>query len=220
MIWLITTCIALLAAEVVPSDTFTTSGGDLEIFFIGHGTLMMNYNGTVIHIDPYGRVGDYDALPEADLVLITHHHGDHLDPGALGKIRGPETVLILTSLCAPRCEGGIVMENGGKREVLGITIEAVPAYNIVHKRGNGEPFHVKGQGNGYVLTFGDTRVYVAGDTENIPEMKELSGIDIAFLPMNLPYTMTPQMVAQASRMFGPRILYPSVSYTHLRAHET
>jgi L-ascorbate metabolism protein UlaG (beta-lactamase superfamily) len=91
---------------------------------------------------------------------------------------------------------------------MGVTIEAVPAYNIVHKRENGEPFHPKGIGNGYIMTFGDKRVYVAGDTENIPEMKEFQDIDIAFLPMNLPYTMTPEMVADAATTIQPKILYP------------
>ena len=100
------------------------------------------------------------------------------------------------------------MNNDETREIFGITIKAVPAYNLVHKRENGQPFHPKGVGNGYVVTFGDTKIYVAGDTENIPEMQALQGIDIAFLPMNLPYTMTPQMVADAARSFRPKILYP------------
>ena len=100
------------------------------------------------------------------------------------------------------------MKNGDVQTVKGIRIEAVPAYNIVHKRPNGQPYHPKGVGNGYVLTFGDKRVYVAGDTENIPEMKALRGIDIAFLPMNLPYTMTPEMVADAAQAFQPKVLYP------------
>jgi L-ascorbate metabolism protein UlaG (beta-lactamase superfamily) len=100
------------------------------------------------------------------------------------------------------------MKNGDVQTVMGIKIEAVPAYNLVHKRENGQPFHPKGQGNGYVLTFGDKRVYIAGDTENTPEMKALKNIDVAFLPMNLPYTMTPEMVADAAQAFKPKVLYP------------
>jgi len=100
------------------------------------------------------------------------------------------------------------MNNGETQTIDGVKIEAVPAYNIVHKRENGEPYHPKGFGNGYVLTFGDKRVYIAGDTENIPEMKSLQAIDFAFLPMNLPYTMTPEMVADAATAFRPKILYP------------
>ena len=100
------------------------------------------------------------------------------------------------------------MKNGDVRSIGLLKIEAVPGYNIVHKRPSGEPFHPRGEGNGYVITFGDKRVYVAGDTENIPEMRHLQNIDVAFLPMNLPYTMTPEMVADAVKMFKPRILYP------------
>ena len=162
----------------------------------------------VIHVDPYGRVADYSKLPKADVILVTHEHGDHLDPKALELIRRPQTKIVLTKLCAEKIAGGLVMKNGDVRTVDGLKIEAVPAYNIVHKRPDGDPFHPKGNGNGYVVTFGKQRVYIAGDTENIPEMKDLKQIDIAFLPMNLPYTMTPEMVADAARVFAPKILYP------------
>jgi L-ascorbate metabolism protein UlaG (beta-lactamase superfamily) len=147
-------------------------------------------------------------MPKADLILVTHEHGDHLDPAAIGAIRKPDTVILLTEKCAPSASGGIVMKNGDARTVSGLKIEAVPAYNIEHKRPSGEPFHPRGQGNGYIITFGDKRVYVAGDSENTPEMKALKNIDVAFLPMNLPYTMTPEMVADAAKAFRPRILYP------------
>ena len=114
----------------------------------------------------------------------------------------------MNQAAAGQIPGGLVMKNGEMKTVAGLTIEAVPAYNLVHKRDSGEPFHPKGRGNGYVITFGDKRVYVAGDTENTPEMKALKNIDIAFLPMNLPYTMTPEMVADAARAFKPKVLYP------------
>ena len=100
------------------------------------------------------------------------------------------------------------MANGDVKTVQGFRIEAVPAYNIVHEQSAGNPFHPKGRGNGYVITFSDKRVYIAGDTENTPEMKRLRDIDVAFLPMNLPYTMTPEMVADAAKAFKPKILYP------------
>ena len=118
------------------------------------------------------------------------------------------TDIILTETCAGSVEGGIVMHNSDVQSVNGLRIEAVPAYNILHERSAGNPYHPKGVGTGYVITFGDKRVYVAGDTENTPEMKALEDIDIAFLPMNLPYTMTPEMVADAARAFRPGILYP------------
>ncbi len=189
-------------------DVIPTSGADLEITFVGHGTLMMDYDGIVIHIDPVGREADYSKLPKADLILVTHQHGDHLDPDAIEKIRQRSTVIFLTQACSGSVEGGTVMKNGDVQTVKGITIKAVPAYNLKHMRDNGQPFHPKGEGNGYILTFGETNVYVAGDTENTPEMKALRGIDIAFLPMNLPYTMTPEMVADAAKAFRPKILYP------------
>lgn len=195
-------------ADEYETDTLPTSAGDLAITFLGHGTLMMAFQGKTIHIDPFTRVADYATLPKADLIFITHEHRDHLDAEALEHVRTAQSTVVLTEICARQLAGGIVMRNGDVREVEGFRVEAVPAYNLVHMRESGEPFHPRGNGNGYVLTFGDTRVYIAGDTENSPEMKALQDIDVAFLPMNLPYTMTPEMVAEAARAFRPRILYP------------
>ena len=196
------------AAEGPPTDRIATSAGPLDLTFLGHGTLMLTFKDTVLHIDPYGKVADYAALPRADLVLLTHDHADHLDQAALALVRTPVTDIVLPPVCADRVQGGLILKNGETRTVRGITVTAVPAYNLVHHRDNGEPFHPRGAGNGYLLDFGDTRLYVAGDTENIPEMAALKDVDIAFLPMNLPYTMTPEMVADAARAFRPRILYP------------
>jgi L-ascorbate metabolism protein UlaG (beta-lactamase superfamily) len=196
------------AKEPFEDDLIKTSGGELKITFIGHGTLMFTFAGRVIHVDPWSRLADYGTMPKADLILVTHEHGDHLDPKAIEAVRTDSTKVILTETCAKQIAGGLVMKNGDVKTIDGIRVEAVPAYNLVHKRDNGEPFHPKGTGNGYVITFGDKRVYVAGDTENTPEMKALEHIDVAFLPMNLPYTMTPEMVADAAKAFRPAILYP------------
>ncbi|HLE42057.1 MAG TPA: MBL fold metallo-hydrolase [Nitrospirota bacterium] len=196
------------AQEAFEKDVIKTTAGDLEIFFIGHGTLMMKFGNGIIHVDPFSKLADYSKLPKADLLLITHEHQDHLDPAAIDQVRTKDTKVVLTEKCAEKVSGGMVMKNGDAQTILGIKIEAVPAYNLVHKRENGQPFHPKGQGNGYVLTFGDKRVYIAGDTENTPEMRALKNIDIAFLPMNLPYTMTPEMVADAAQAFKPKVLYP------------
>jgi L-ascorbate metabolism protein UlaG (beta-lactamase superfamily) len=196
------------AENIFDTDTISTSPVNIEITFIGHGTLMIEFDKTAVHIDPVSQYADYSRLPKADIILVTHHHGDHLDKTAIGAIGKPDTDLILTETCAKEIQGGVVMKNGDTKKIGGIEIEAVPAYNVVHKRPNGEPFHPKGAGNGYVLTAGGKKIYIAGDTENIPEMKNLKGIDCAFLPMNLPYTMTPQMVADAVDMFHPKILYP------------
>jgi len=189
-------------------DVIETSVGELEITFVGHGTLMFKLGDTVIHVDPTSAEADYAKMPKADIILVTHEHRDHLDPGAIASIRTEGTTLLLAEKCAATVSGGAVMKNGDVRTVDGLKIQAVPAYNIVHTRPSGEPYHPKGDGNGYVITFGDTRVYVAGDTENTPEMKALKNIDVAFLPMNLPYTMTPAMVADAAKAFRPKILYP------------
>lgn len=197
-----------IAQEPFEQDVIQTSSGDLGITFIGHGSLMLKFNGKIIHVDPFSKLADYAKLPKADVLLITHEHPDHLDPAAIQSIRTKDTVLVLTAKCAAKVSKGIVMQNGDVRTMAGIGVEAVPAYNIVHKRDTGQPYHPKGEGNGYVLTFGDKRVYIAGDTENTPEMKALKNIDIAFLPMNLPYTMTPEMVADAVKAFRPKVLYP------------
>jgi L-ascorbate metabolism protein UlaG (beta-lactamase superfamily) len=196
------------ATEPFEKDVIKTTAGNLEITFIGHGSLMLKFGGKIIHIDPFSKLVNYGQLPKADLILITHEHQDHLDPVALQQVRSAQTAVVLTEKCAEKVTGGIVMKNGDVRKVEGITVEAVSAYNIMHKRDNGESFHPKGTGNGYVLTCADKRLYIAGDTENVPEMGKLKGIDIAFLPMNLPYTMTPEMVADAARSFKPKVLYP------------
>jgi L-ascorbate metabolism protein UlaG (beta-lactamase superfamily) len=196
------------AEERFPSDVFKTSAGDLKITFIGHASLIFFFNNKTFYVDPFSKLADYSLLPKADVIVITHAHRDHLDPDAIEKVRTEKTKIVLTEAGAMQLTGGIVMKNGDKQTVEDVLIEAVPAYNIVHKRDTGELFHPKGAGNGYIMTFGDKRVYVAGDTENIPEMVGFKNIDIAFLPMNLPYTMTPEMTAAAAKMVQPKILYP------------
>lgn len=192
-------------------DVFDAGDGKLSITFIGHGTLMFEYNEMVIHIDPTMNEADYANMPDADLILITHHHGDHLDLTAINHIIKEDCPVVMTQSCLEQLEdfkGAVIMKNGDRKTVKGIPIEAIPAYNIEHKRSNGQAYHPKGIGNAYVLSIGDLRVLIGGDTENVPEIKALKDIDIAFLPMNLPYTMTPEMVADAARAIQPRVLYP------------
>jgi L-ascorbate metabolism protein UlaG (beta-lactamase superfamily) len=193
------------------SDQIETSEGELEMFFIGHGTLMFKFNEKVIHIDPVMMMADYATLPDADLILVTHEHGDHLDTTAIHNIMKKDTRIVMPEKCAEQA-GDLhptVMKNGDVKTIDGIGISAIPSYNIVNKRPGGGPFHPKGQGNGYILTFGQTHVLIGGDTENIPEYKNLKmKIDVAFLPMNLPYTMTPEMTADAAKTIRPKILYP------------
>ena len=200
-----------IAVPQVDSDVFKTSKGDVEIAFVGHASLILAFGGKVIHIDPWSAKADYSALPKADAVLITHQHADHLDTAALKLIHQKSTVYVMNAKSREtwKPESSIVLSNGQSTDIFGIRIDAVPAYNIKHKRPDtGLPFHPKGEGNGYILTIGDKKIYAAGDTENVPEMKALKNIDVAFLPMNLPYTMTPEMVADAAKGFKPKVLYP------------
>jgi L-ascorbate metabolism protein UlaG (beta-lactamase superfamily) len=191
-------------------DVVETTGGDLKMSFIGHGSLMFQFNGRVIHIDPVMREANYEELPDADLILVTHQHSDHLDLTAIKHIMKEGTRVVMTQACVDQLKGfkATVMKNGQQEYILGIAITALPAYNIKHMRPGGQPYHPKGEGNGYLLTFGSTRVLIGGDTENVPELKALKNIDIAFLPMNLPYTMTPEMVADLALAIRPKILYP------------
>ncbi|RIJ49517.1 MBL fold metallo-hydrolase [Maribellus luteus] len=207
MVIIVSASIPLKAAEF-EKDVFKTSEGELAITFIGHGTLMLEFNGKVIHVDPVSQYADYESMPKADLVLITHEHGDHLDPKAIDAVKKEATRVVLTESCSPKYTGTDVMKNGDTKVFGTISVEAVPAYNIRNMRADGTPFHPKGRGNGYVIRFADKKVYIAGDTENVPEMADLVDIDVAFLPMNLPYTMTPEMCADAARLFHPKVLYP------------
>ena len=213
-IFLIGTLLAAIgaAAGAAPAaasaDTFPSPEGTLTLTFLGHGTLRFSLGAAEVYVDPVSRYGNFAAMPKADLVLVTHQHGDHLDAAAIEALRKPGTVVVATKACTEKLPGATVLANGESGTWAGVRVEAVPAYNLEHKRPDGTPFHPRGDGNGYVLTLGGKRIYVAGDTENIPEMALLKDIDIAFLPMNLPYTMTPEMAAAAARAFRPKILYP------------
>jgi L-ascorbate metabolism protein UlaG (beta-lactamase superfamily) len=201
---------ALMGAVLrkLEEDSIPTSRGDLKISFVGHASLFFQFDGKVIHVDPVSGEGDYRSFPKADLILITHEHFDHLDAEAVRLIGKPGTQVVISQVCAGKIKDAVVMKNGDQKTIQGFEVEAVPAYNILHNRSDGDPFHPKGQGNGYIIMFGDKRVYIAGDTEPIPEMKSLGAVDIAFLPMNLPYTMSPEMAAEAARTIRPRVLYP------------
>jgi L-ascorbate metabolism protein UlaG (beta-lactamase superfamily) len=189
-------------------DKIVTSSGVVEMHYIGHGSLMFKINGYVIYFDPVRSSGNYEFLPKADLILVTHEHGDHLDVKLIEDLKKSGTLLFCNQNSTSKITWGMAMKAGDRQEINNIIIEAVPAYNIVNEANPGHPFHPKGAGVGYLLTVGRKRFYVAGDTENTPEMKSLRNIDVAFLPMNLPYTMTPAMVADAALAFKPKILYP------------
>jgi L-ascorbate metabolism protein UlaG (beta-lactamase superfamily) len=223
------TVISAAANTELSGDQVATESGVLVIHPIHHATLLMQWNGKTVYVDPVGGGQPFANLPKPDLVLVTHWHFDHFDPKTLEAIKGMTPAGSLPAIVAPRTVAdkipltlvpeGLpgktnlrVLANGEKVEVQGIVVEAVPAYNITPGK---EKFHPKGRDNGYVLTLGGKRVYVAGDTEDTPEMRALQGIDVAFLPMNLPYTMSLEKAAEAIRQFKPKIVYPY----HYRSHD-
>jgi L-ascorbate metabolism protein UlaG (beta-lactamase superfamily) len=189
-----------------PVEEFATSGGTVRITVIRHASLLIEAPGEAVYVDP--AQGDYTGLPPATLILVTHAHGDHLAPALIAKLRPAAATVVAPASAAAKIPGAVVMKNGETKTVLKWRIEAVPMYNLKRGPSAGALYHQKGDGNGYVLTYGGKRFYVAGDTENIPEMRALSNIDVAFLPMNLPYTMAPEEAAEAAKAFRPRIVYP------------
>ncbi|MDR3297166.1 MAG: MBL fold metallo-hydrolase [Prevotellaceae bacterium] len=209
MLTLISLLLAMTTAPTLAplGLAFPSSEGNLYIYHVGHASLVLTWKGKVIHVDPYSEQADYATLPKADLILITHEHYDHLDKSAIAKIKKRSTKIIASKLAALELQGAQSLANGDGASWEDLRIDAVPAYNRVHKRDDGLPFHAKGAGNGYVLSFANLRLYVAGDTEDIDEMGKLENIDIAFLPKNLPYTMTDEMFLRAAKMFRPKTLY-------------
>ena len=190
-----------------PVEEFQTAAGPLRITPVRHASLMIEAGGQVIHVDPWGQ-GNYDGLPRASLILLTDNHGDHLDAGIIGKLKKAGTVIFGPQVVAQELAGVSVIRNGETKTFGDWTIEALPMYNLKRGPSEGKLFHEKGRGNGYVLTYGRLRIYVSGDTEDIPEMRALKNIDVAFVCMNLPYTMPPEEAAEAVRAFHPKIVYP------------
>lgn len=198
-----------MAAAQPKTDVYPTPLGEVAVTPLGHGSVMIGFDGKTIHVDPYSAVADYSKLPKADLVLLTHEHDDHFDQKALDQVVTPGTEVIAGGAVNELYDrvDDVQMDNGDVYGWQNVQIEAVPAYNIIHKN-NGVPYHPKGVGNGYVLRFGDFAIYLAGDTEPIPEMTDLEDIDVAFLPKNLPYTMDDEQFVEAAKAVAPKILYP------------
>ena len=194
-------------------DVLRTSQGELRLMPIYHGSVMLEFARKVIYVDPWSQ-GDYTGIPQADLIVVTHTHADHLDPAMIAKLKKPATIIvgppavIDTLNCAPACGEVETVSDTEKKMVMGINIEGVPMYNLVQGSAPGKPYHHKGVGSGYVLNFGDTRVYFSGDTECTPEMKALKNITVAFLAMNPPRTETPIEAAECAKVFKPKIVYP------------
>lgn len=196
--------------NVGDNDVFTTqSGKEVSFLFIKHASFVINYDNLSIQIDPVSKMDpatDYSSFPKADFIFVTHEHFDHFDKEAIAALTGEKTQVILNKNCAQMLGSGTAMSNGETLKLRDdITVEAVPAYNTTADR---QKFHPKGRDNGYVLTLDGLRIYIAGDTEDIPEMEQLKDIDIAFLPCNQPYTMTPEQLAHAATMINPKVVYP------------
>src|SRR5580704_13064314 len=190
-------------------QTFKSSAGPIKITPVYHAALSIEAGGKVIIVDP-AKPAVFTGLPQADLILITDIHGDHLDPDLIKAESKAGTEIIAPAAVAKTVTAAKVIGNGEKTTWGAWTIEAIPMYNTTASRGPGpgKLFHDKGRGNGYVLTYGGKRFYFSGDTEGIPEMRALKNIDVAFICMNLPYTMTPEEAADAVKAFHPKVVYP------------
>jgi len=196
----------LALATAASADDFATSAGTVKITPIRHASLRMEAGGQVVYLDP--AQGDFENAPKADLILITDIHGDHLAPPIIEKLKKPGTVIVAPEAVAKTVTVATVVRNGESKTVGPWQIEAIAAYNIKRGPSEGKLFHDKGRGNGYVVTYGGKRFYFAGDTEGVPEMRALKNIDVAFIPMNLPYTMPPDEAADAVKAFHPKAVYP------------
>ena len=192
------------------TDSFKTKGGkEVVITAIKHASLRIQYDGLEIQIDTvanYQPATDYSKFPKADIILVTHEHFDHFDPDAIEALKKDGTQVIANLSVQKMLGFGMALANGESHVLAkGISLDAVPAYNTTPGH---TQFHPKGRDNGYVLTMDGLRIYIAGDTEDIPEMANLKDIDVAFLPCNQPYTMTPQQVAKAAKTIKPKVLFP------------
>lgn len=198
-----------------PTEVIPAKGGAIRITPIYHGSLQIEYKGTVFQIDPFSA-GDYTGAKKADYILITHSHPDHLDAKAIAKVLKPTTQILVSpgvaktpTITAESKKTPVqTLRNGEKFRTANFDITAVASYNLVRGPKPNQKFHPKGEFDGYVLNLGGKRIYIAGDTEAVPEMKALKNIDVAFLPMNLPFTMTPQEAAAGSKAFKPKVVYP------------
>jgi len=197
------------AARSGVSDAVPTSAGEIKITPLRHATVLFEWTGKAVYVDPAADA-KYDALPKADVILITDIHGDHMSPPTVASLKKTGTTVVVPPAVAPNlpADGIVIVKNGESKEVAGIGVEAVPMYNLKRGPSAGQLYHDKGRGNGYVLTFGDKRIYLSGDTECTPEMKALKNIDVAFVCMNLPYTMPPAEAAECVKAFHPKLVYP------------
>lgn len=207
----LTTSVPDLSAQLSNDpDAYQTSGGTLTIHPVYHGSVAFTFQEMNILVDPFGGAERYQSMGDPDLIFITDIHGDHLNEETLAGLQTSEATFVVPQAVADRMgeipnAGILVIANGEEREVMGLNVRAIPMYNLPDDESSR---HQKGRGNGYVITFGDKKVYLSGDTEDIPEMRSLENIDIAFVCMNLPYTMDLYQAAGAVTAFKPAVMYP------------
>ena len=190
-----------------PAQLFETSAGPVKITPIYHASVLIEAGNKTVYLDP-AKPADVSGLPPADLILITDIHGDHMDANLITAVSKPGTEIMAPPAVVKTITSAMPISNGETKKWNGWTIEAIPMYNLTRGPGPGKLYHDKGRGNGYVLTYGGKRFYFSGDTENIPEMRALKNIDVAFVCMNLPYTMPPDEAAEAVKAFHPKIVIP------------
>lgn len=193
------------------STTIAATGGDITITAIQHGSVQIEHAGRIIHVDP--AEGDFSKAKQADLVLVTDIHGDHLNPGVIAKVRKAGAPVVMPAAVETQAGANIpppieVLANGQSKTIAGVSVESVPMYNLQRGPSAGQLFHTKGRGNGYVVALGGKRLYFAGDTECTPEMKALKNIDVALIPMNLPFTMPPSEAVDCVKAFMPKMAIP------------
>ena len=210
IIFLFACVITKANAQLTTPDSIPTSDGNVIVQPIFHAALVLQWKGKSIYIDPYNGAEAYKTLPKPDLVLITDIHGDHMDLKTLQALDLGSATLIVPQAVADKLPGDwkekvVVLHNGGTTEQSGISVSAIPMYNLPD---DSTARHTKGRGNGYILTLGGKKFYISGDTEDIPEMRDLKNIDVAFVCMNLPYTMSVEEAASAVLDFKPKIVYP------------
>lgn len=189
------------------ADTIPATGGNIVLTPMTHAHVQIEFGGKVIHVDPTGQSALASAKP-ADIIVVTDVHGDHMDPAAIDKLKKASTIYVAPNALAGKFPGKTeIFKNGETRTIDGVSIQAVAAYNLQRGPAAGQFFHEKGRGNAYVLTLGGKRIFFSGDTECVPEIKALTRIDVAFLTMNLPYTMPPQEAADCAKAFKPAVVY-------------
>jgi L-ascorbate metabolism protein UlaG (beta-lactamase superfamily) len=196
------------AASPRATDHFKTTKGELSVVPLEHASVLFELAGEEIYVDPTASAVADPSLPKADIVFITDVHPDHLDPAGLDKVRKAGTKVVGPQAVADKTPVDVVMHNGDTRQIGDVVATAVPMYNLRRGPSAGQLYHDKGRGNGYEIDFGGVRVYLSGDTECTPEMKSLEKIDVAFVCMNLPYTMPPAEAAECVSAFKPKILFP------------